>query len=324
MYLIYESIFYMVMKINIVVLVCLLVCSLPVGAQIGNIKTKHTKKHISVSTTRLSIVPPKNFSKAKNFVGFENAQAQAITIIDLVGGNFESNARNVQKEHFINRGINLIEFEEFKINDFPAKYAFVEIVPFDKRMMVVFGDSTFSCMVIVTFASATEKQEKEFKKALQTIFYDKSQRIDYLATAPFELGEHNFTFETQSGGMYLFKPAKADKDTTKRDMLMIASLPTEEKSPQLMLDGYLIGLMAKGFHNTERKNGQFLKVNNLDAYEEVVEGYFEGTTNKAMLYFYITIEQNRSLLVQAFCNSENKEESLREFRKFAQKLQFKR
>lgn len=80
-------------------------------AQIGNVKSKHTKKHIDVLSTRLSIIPPKNFHKAQNFVGFQSTQNanHAITIMDLVGGSFYSNAKNVAKENFINRGIKLNE-----------------------------------------------------------------------------------------------------------------------------------------------------------------------------------------------------------------------
>ncbi len=120
---------------------------------LGIIAVKAQNQKEIVSGTRVSIVPPSGFVKGENFTGYQKGEYAMINVMDLTDGNFYSNAETFTKEKFEAEGRAVFEFEEILIDGYPAKMAKAESAANTTSIFMVFGDSTFSAMLIGVYPS---------------------------------------------------------------------------------------------------------------------------------------------------------------------------
>ncbi len=112
--------------------------------------------YVNIKGTKLSIIPPKGFVDADNFVGLKKDETTGIHIMDLEGGNFESNTETYTRAKFEKRGITVLEFDELLIDGFQAKFSHLKDAN-SESVQLVFGDSTFSVMVIGYFPTSSRE-----------------------------------------------------------------------------------------------------------------------------------------------------------------------
>ncbi|HEX2629376.1 MAG TPA: hypothetical protein VHM26_10195, partial [Chitinophagaceae bacterium] len=184
----------------------------------SEIKTTKTDKHINIAGSRLFIVPPPGFKPLGTMVGLEKENGSQMIIMDLVGGNFYTNAAQYNQKSFENAGAKVFEFKEITINGFPAKYLWMENAEKMRAHNIVFGDSTFSVMIMANYAANDEQTGKDILQSLQTVWYDKSLQIDPFATAYFRADDNGskFRFAEFNAGMYIYSVdgKKMADDTT--------------------------------------------------------------------------------------------------------------
>jgi hypothetical protein len=173
---------------------------------VDNLETHKTEKHINIPGTRLFIVPPEDFSISDNFIGLIKENISAIQVMDLDGGNFYTNSANYTKQGFEKKGIKVLDFKELTINGYPCKYICMQGDTSAKVLGFVFGDTTFSVMVMATYPSKDEIVEKSLEIALQTIYYEKGLTIDPFISAYFKLddSESIFKFFRSSANLFIY------------------------------------------------------------------------------------------------------------------------
>lgn len=282
--------------------------------------------YVNIKGTRLSIIPPKGFVDAENFIGLKKDETTGIQIMDLVGGNFDSNTATYTKATFEKKGITVLEFEELKIDGFKAKFSHLKVTDGSESVQLVFGDSTFSVMVIGLFpTSSREELFSEIKKAFLKIKYDKNLIIDPFASSAFkvEKNESKFKFAKASANMFMFSENGIDKKSYDDEpTVLITSLPFDNKdnTKEKLFEDLVNGLIAQGFIKKETKNESKKSINGYDTLE--VECYFEQKSEPKLAFMTILINNNKAIIFYGMAQS-NFQENIIEFKKLSNKLTIK-
>ena len=281
--------------------------------------------YVTIKGTRLSIIPPKGFVDADNFVGLKKDETTGIQIMDLVGGNFDSNTATYTRATFEKKGITVLEFDELKIDGFQAKFSHIKGTDNSERVNVVFGDSTFSVMVTAIFpTSSREELFSEIKKAFLKIKYDKTLVVDPFASSAFkvEKNESKFKFAKSSANMFVFSENGINKESFDDEpIVMISSLPFDETmSKEKLLEVLVNGLIEQGFVKKETKNVSKKSINGYDTME--VECYFEHKLELKLAFITILIKNNKVIVFYGMAKS-NFQENIIEFKKLSNKLTLK-
>lgn len=281
--------------------------------------------YVNIKGTRLSIIPPKGFVDADNFIGLIKDETTGIQIMDLVGGNFDSNTATYTRATFEKKGIAVLEFDELKIDGFQAKFSHIKSADNSERVNVVFGDSTFSVMVTAFFpSSSSEELFPGIKKSFLKIKYDKNLIIDPFASSAFkvEKNESKFKFAKASANMFIFSENGIDKKSYEDEpMVMISSYPLDESvTKEKLIEDSVNGLIQQGFVNKETKNMSKKSINGYDTIE--AEFYFEHKTEPKLAFITISIKNKVAIVFYGMAKSKF-QENIIEFKKLSNKLTIK-
>jgi hypothetical protein len=264
----------------------------------GDIKNTKTNKHIGIPGTRLYLVPPPQFKISSTFIGLQ-ADSSVINIFDLVGDNFYTNARTFGRAEFENRGVRVFDYQEVKVNGYPAKYALIEGENQTRSISFVFGDTTFSTMIMATYPANNTVTEKQVITCLNSIYYDKQKKIDPFETAHFSLNTTNskFKFYQYNSNLYLYSVGGIDHEDTKSPIIVVTQMPfdgtmtTKDIADAMMAKGQQYGLT-----DLETKSISTDKVNGYDAYEMEIEGQMQG--KDCALYLCVTARENHAIVFE--------------------------
>lgn len=291
------------------------------GAIINDI----TDKHILIPGTHVYMIPPSDFVSANNFTGFKKQNDDSgIQVYDLINGNFYKNARDFNRETLEAKGTEIFEYRDFHINGFQAKYVNMRGNPDLSSHCLVFGDSTFSVMIIAACPIHDKKSNAEIKQALYSVVYDKNLVIDLLASASFSLNENasKFKFATTSGNIYFYSTDGIVKDNYGNESIMTVSvLPkTEQLSPALAIDIALNNLMQYGLSEAKIHRNNSEKLRKIEIFEREVYGKIKGS--QVLIYYLATEKDDKILLINGISYSDF-EKDLAEFKKAAHSARLK-
>ncbi len=289
----------------------------------GNIVNTKTPKHINIPGTRVYIIPSENYQMAESFVGLINGNRAAIQIMDLDGDNFYSNAKTFTTENFKKQGIEVNQFLEIKLNEYPAKY-----VSFEKNNLksfqLVFGDTTYSTLVMSQFNSLDKESEKDILKMISSIYYDKEKNVNPFDTAQFILDESKSKFKfsksTSSVFMYSINGEKME-NYGNNPFLVVSTFPRElNKSPKDVAV-QLVGLLEnKGLSNSKVKSINEKNINGKKACEFIIEGKMNEI--KSTIYELVVVDTEKTIAIQGIIKSDF-EKNISEMKKLTHTLQLK-
>jgi len=306
---------------NIILIVLMSVSLLSYGQKPKNIDNTLTEKHINIPGTRLYVIPPHGFEIATSFVGMQGDNT-VFQVLDLVEGDFYSNAATFCKKEFKKEGIKVFEYAEFKVNEFPAKYIHMQGNPDYKTISILFGDNTFSTMVMVYYASEQKETKKEIQKTIQTIYYDKNLQIDPLESVSFTLDDSIsiFKFYKSTAGMFFYS-IDGKEDISTDGFILVSTIPMDETmTPQSVSEMFISSLEQKGLTVEEIKTPSIMDVNGYSAYE--VETYGELSGKKCLIYHLIVAGEDKVIAIQGYAYSDF-ENNLNEFKKLAKTIKLK-
>lgn len=276
------------------------------------IKTTKAAKLVNIPGTRVFIIPPEGFTVSSTLPAIEKGNSGMVQAMDLPGGNFYTNAATFSKENFEQKGMKVFEYKELKINGLPAKLAFIQRDPQTKVYNLVFGDSTFSTMVMGVFASNDNKTGEQIKQALLSIYYDKGMDADPLATAPFKLNDSKsiFKFAKSGASMYLYSIDGVKKDAYENEPYFMAlSIPIEGASLNSLADD-----MAEMIKDSHIKNISENKTNGFQSFKREVYGKLNG--KPALLFQHIVLIGQSAIVMQGIAD-DNFDKYIAEFEKLS-------
>lgn len=279
--------------------------------------------YINIPGTRLLIIPPKGFVISKSIVGLENENAM-IQVMDLIGGNYESNTATFTKSGFENKGIKVIEFKEIKIDGFKGKFAHLDGGNGMESINVVFGDTSFSTMVIAPITALNKNLIVTLKNAILNIKYDKTITIDPLASSFFKIdaNESKFKFAKSTANLFIYSENGIVKDAYKDEpMVMISTLPKDATlSKEMIIKSMIDGLIRNGFSLKEEKKPVNGTINGFESIE--VEYIAEQKGKTKLIYLTVVSNSQNSIAFYGFTESDF-ENNLEEFKKLSHSLRFK-
>ena len=163
---------------------------------------------INIPATRVILTPPPGFRLTKTFPGFQKNDNCGINVMDLAGGNFNINAGDMSRESLEQKGVTVNEYKDTTIGGYPAKFAIVLSQPGITSMMEVFGDSSFSVLLMGTYPSNDRVTASGMRESFFTVRYDKSLKVDALGSARFTIDDSKsrFKFSTLGANNYVYTP----------------------------------------------------------------------------------------------------------------------
>jgi hypothetical protein len=290
----------------------------------SDIKNSKTSKHINIPGTRLYVIPPAGFEVSKPFLGFKKGENSMIDVFDLVGGDFYTNAATFSKEEFEKKGAKVFDFKEIKVDGYPAKFIKVQGDGTAKSYQLVFGDSTFSTMVIAAYPVNDEKTGNDILNSFNSIYYDKSQKVDPLATANFSLDEKvsKFKFFKYTSTLYFYTINGIDNSSNQNaPVVLVYQLPKDNTMTSKSIAEMMISKSQQyGFTNLELKNISTEKINGYDTYQ--IEEYGQLNGINTLIYYCVSTHLDKAIAIQGIAKSEI-EINLSDFKKLAKTIKIK-
>jgi hypothetical protein len=282
------------------------------------IKTTKTAAHQNIPGSRVFIVAPVSFRPSSSLPAFESEKG-LIQAMDLVGGNFYKNAATYSKEKFESSGIKVVEYRELKVNGYPAKYAHIQNDPQTSVYNLVFGDSSFSTMIIGTHAADDKKTGQQIRDAMLSVFYDKNFTIDPFASATFNLDDSRsiFKFARYAASMYMYSiDGKSSDNDTSGVFFMVMSLPHENSALKENADRVL-----NKMDEVVVKKEAAGTVNGFKSYKREVYGKAKGEFG--FIYQHLVVIDENVVIMQGFAKN-NFEKYITEFEKLSNSISRKK
>ncbi|MBO9205137.1 MULTISPECIES: hypothetical protein [Niastella] len=289
-----------------------------------NIQNTKTTKHVNIPGTRLYMVPPANYTVSQTPAGLRKGETAGITVTDLVNGNYYTNAASFNKAGFVQRGIKTFEFQEIKVNGYPAKYVSLQGDANARMYWLVFGDSSFSTMVMGVYPVGDLTSGKEILSALNTIYYDKNEKIDPFAAAAFSLddSQSKFKFFQFSTNMYVYTVGGMDnKNDPDAPFLVLTQMPIEKgMNAKNVGDMMLSKLEGYGLTHTQIKNASSERINGYDAYEAEVHGQMH---DKNSIMYQCVIANGDNVISMQGVAKDNFDKNIADFKSLAHTIKIK-
>lgn len=281
--------------------------------------------YINIKGTRLSIIPPKDFTESKTIIGLEKGEIAAIQVMDLVGGNFESNTATYSKAEFERKGITVLEFKELTIDGFKAKFANVKGKNDLELIQIVFGDATFSVMVNAIYPSSLRDELlPDITNSLLKVKYDKKKIVDPFAASHFIVVQNTskFKFVKASANMFIFSENGIDKESYESEPIaLITSYPFDKTmTKETVIESMVNGLLQQRFIKKEIKNTSKKNINDYEAME--IELYLEHNSKDKLAFMTVLIKDNIVISFSGMAES-NFEENISEFKKLTSSIKIK-
>lgn len=247
-----------------------------------------------------------------------------MNVYDIVGGNFYSNAAAFNRETFEKQGAKVYEYKEINVNGYPAKYISMQGDVSTQGYALVFGDTTFSTMIMGIFPLSDAETGEEIINSLNTIWYDKKQKIDPFETANFSVKDKvsKFKFFEYNANIYTYTLNGVDnKPEEDSPMVLISQYPKDNTMTVKSIVASQINAMQKyGLTDPEIKSESNDQINGYDAYEVEITGKMKGKSS--LLYYCVVAKKEKAIVIQGIAKKDI-ENTLTEFKKLAHTVQVK-
>lgn len=286
------------------------------------ITNNKTSKHINIPGTRLYMIPPPGFTVAKTFIGLENGNLGMMNVYDLVGGNYNTNAATFSKEAFESKGLKVYDFQTITVNGFPCKYVSIQADATTTAHSLVFGDTTFSVMIMSSYVSANEEIGKQILGAINSIYYDKSKAIDPYETANFTLDESKskFKFQNYTANLYIYTiDGKDNKGQADDPGILITQFPMDG-TPKQVAEAMVDKAGQYGLTEFKIRDAGELDINGQKGYAMEIHGLMKG--KPSILYTCVVAKGDKGIIIQGIA-PKDPEENLKEFKNLINTIQIK-
>ena len=231
-------------------------------------------KPTKIPGTKVSMTPPAGFVVSETIKGFEHESGAMIMIMELDGGNYYSNAKNVSRENFEAKGVEVLKFEEIEHMGYPATLSIIKGNPITANMNLVFGDSSFCVMVMSTYLPDDTAMQESLETALLTTNFDKETEVDPFEGAFFSLDESASEFKLVKASAGLFMYAPEGKGPDNGQMLLAIPMPGGSgMRPKALVNQMVSSLVAKGMTIKSEISKSSEPVNGYKSYQRVFKGF---------------------------------------------------
>jgi|JI8StandDraft_1071087.scaffolds.fasta_scaffold01009_3 hypothetical protein len=167
----------------------------------NGISNKLTKAHLLVRGTKVSIIPPKDFTNAPNFLGFEhNPSGSTLMVLDIPGP-FSETSKGLTKEKLLANGMEVKQIETMTFNGMPALFVTGEQKSAGvllTKYVLAFGIDKETYLINGAVPKYNTQLALEVKKSIQSAVFNSMVNIN-----PFE--SIDYTIDMAKGNLKLAK-----------------------------------------------------------------------------------------------------------------------
>lgn len=255
----------------------------------SNVDNKKSSNHINVPNTKIFIIPPKEFKYSSDISGFELGRVAMIQVFnDFYKDKINTSQFNENK--FNNKDADVIEYKEFNLNGYSAKFNHVHRDNKIDEYNLLFGDSTFSALLMAICPIAKPELGEEIKKSLLTAFYDKSLSVDPFQSASFSMVDTNskFKFVKCLAVAYYYSIDGIDNlNRPEEPRIVIMNIPNKgSQTPKTVSEETILALKEHGFKISKFIQETDKPINGYQSYYIHVEG---TVNNEPTTIFFQTI-----------------------------------
>ena len=268
-----------------------------------------TPDHQNINGTKISLIAPKGFEKAANFLGFQQTQSGATIMVLDIPGPFAETSKAITKEDFLSQGVEVKTIEKLELNGLPAFFVTGEQNAHGNiytKFVLVFG--TANETILINGASPNNLQEiaKEIKTAMLTCFYDADKKINPFDALDYELdvspGKLIFAKSVSNSLAYTSDGNLPTKSTDKTTLVVAKSFSkTVIEDKKLFALNRLKQLPIK---ITKIESTQQITIDDIPGYEIVASGKDKKTGNPEKSYQVILFSDS---LYYIFYGSTNQD-----------------
>lgn len=266
-------------------------------------------KHTNIPGTKVSLIVPEEYDIATSFTGLERGDDVAIQVYDLAGGNYFTNAASFSKEKFETAGATVYSYEETKVNNFLAKFIHMQGDAMLESFGLVFGDSTFSVMIMALFPSDDEKTKEQIKATILSAVYEKDKVVDPFENVFFSIDDANtdLKFAKSAANLFVYTLNGDDKDSYQNEPFMIVlPLPADESmTPKDLCLQMILGLESKGLTGVKITDSSDDKVNDYPAYRLQAQGKMDG--DESVIFIQTVIAGSKAVIMQGISRKQFQE-----------------
>jgi hypothetical protein len=239
---------------------------------INNVKSP---RHTNVVGTKLFVILPDSFNvMTKGFPTIYRDGNEFVQVTEFEATDFYKNTANLSKQTaMVDFGdFKSLEYKELTVNGYPAKF----VLRADSSTLMynlVFGDSTF-VVTMAGFSSHDDLQIQQVEEIFKSVYYDKSEKTDPFAIAPFKLDDSKsiFKFARTAGLGYIYSIGGVNKPSYEGEpCFMVMIMPIDGMDKKLFTDG-LFGTLAE--HTTTVISEK--DVNGLRSRQSEIHGTING------------------------------------------------
>ncbi|HMF73861.1 MAG TPA: hypothetical protein VK616_20410 [Flavitalea sp.] len=266
-----------------------------------------TSEHQNIFGTKISLIPPKGFIKATNFLGLQQAQSGSTIMVLDIPGPFSETSKGLTKEGFFSQGIEVNEIEKLTLNNLPAILVTGEQNAQGNvytKYVLCFGTDSETIMINGVFPNNLKEIGKDMKYSILTCYYDANKKINPFDVVDYEVNvsKSKLIFAKSMSNSLIFTAdgiiptkssdktsliiAKSFSKTNVEDRKLFAlnrlkQLPSQitktENINEITIDGISgFEIVATG---KDRKNGEEQKIYQVILFSDSLYYIFLGSTN---------------------------------------------
>jgi hypothetical protein len=284
---------------------------------LGQIAFGQTGKHLKVSGTKCSLIPPSGFVAATTFSGFQNAETGASIMINELPAPYQSLVAGFTAEALKSRGMTLIKNETIDFNG--SKATLINLTQSANgttylKQMLVFGDTKGTVLVNGIYPEASKNIEVQIKDALLSTVYNNSQNDNPLEAATFtiEIKDTDFKLIKYMSGSLLY--STDGKIPTEKPTLIvgnsIAKVPSQN---QKKYAEERLKKLPRGELNVVKEIRE-ITIDNLKGFEIVANGKTKDDKTE-LVYQVMLFNENGDYYIIVGQSQEDFEKYLESFKK---------
>lgn len=295
---------------------------LTLQAQNNTDSLKKNNNRVTIPGTHISIIMPQGFKLAKDFTGIEKDEKTYIEVLDPYESDYTTSSAGFSRPVFENKGMDVFTFKVLNLGSYPAKYAGMKSSTGYCKYELLFGDTTFSVMLLGHCSVNNEAVAKGIESAILSASYDKNIKVNPYVHSYFNVNDSTslFKFSKMSDKVFKYSPGGKLKPGEGSPSLSITPFTLDAPMTDKEVKKTMEGIYKKdGMTGIKVKNEADTKINGYDAYESEVFGKLNG---KETMIYQVTVSDNgHALLIMGVANTDM-ETTLEEFKKLAYSVNF--
>jgi len=275
-----------------------------------------------VRGTRVSLVPPKGFTRAKLFVGFEHEETGSSIMILSMAAPIDNLLQGMTKENLAASGVELLSKSEVTRERVRGAQLLASQtaggVEYSKCMFLV-GNDTRSAMIVGAYPSSLESELGEsLRAAIFEATFDPELELDPFDAVSFRVrSTEKLVVQPEGvGGVIVLVAPDAKTPGSPGDPLLVIAQSYSDVAIE-DLEAFSIERARQTQYQTNIKvlESKPAKLSGMDSYELILSASDSKTKTPTRIYQVLAVAEDRYFVLQGMCAESKFDEFLPEFRR---------